>query len=401
MNADDTKLRAEHIARSSYGRLIAILAAPDRDIAGAEDALADAFAKALDIWPSQGIPDNPEGWLITTARRGRIDMLRKHGRNDPLDEAHLAAKITPENSIPDERLRLMLVCAHPALDAQIHAPLMLQSVLGLTSHRVAQAFQVAPSTMAQRLVRAKAKIRDAGIPFSLPERDAMPERMTALLEAIYAAYSLDWMMLPDGRDLTREALFLADLVAFLNPDTPEALGLSALLCFLAARHDARLENGILIPLHAQNTALWDHRMISHASKTLTRASGAKQPGRFQLEAAIQSVHAARAVTKRTDWAALVQLYTGLNALYPTLGSRVAQAAALGHAQTPEAGLALLNQLPENRIARYQPYWATRAHLLRDIDPQAAKPAYDKAISLCTEPPLRHWLGVQLGQLKLH
>ncbi|RLJ59380.1 RNA polymerase sigma-70 factor (ECF subfamily) [Litoreibacter meonggei] len=397
-----TKARAEEVARASYGRLLAILASHDHDIAAAEDALAEAFAKALEHWPLRGIPNNPEGWLITAARRGRIDAARKHARTKPLEQhADYMARSDQHDEIPDERLSLMLVCAHPALSSAIHAPLMLQCVLGLSSERIALAFQTRPSTMAQRLVRAKSKIRDAGITFERPDRDALPDRISTVLEATYAAYSIDWMLFPDGRDLSREALFLADLVAHLSPETPEALGLSALISFLSARQDARLKDGMLVPLDEQNIGLWDHRMIDHANRILANASVARQLGRFQLEASIQAVHAARATTGTTDWEAVAQLYTGLNALFPTLGSRIGQAAAIAQARCAKDGLALLDQLPTRQVANFQPYWATRAQLLRDDAPQQAKPCYDKAIALCTEPPLRRWLEAQAATLKLH
>ncbi|KAG1648752.1 hypothetical protein GQR58_029593 [Nymphon striatum] len=275
---------------------------PDLDAAMAWARKCPA-AKRGKHWPTRGIPENPEGWLITTARRGRIDAIRKEPATSSLsvDQLETLTQYEDTHSIPDERLSLMLTCAHPALSPQIHAPLMLQCVMGLSSERIAIAFQTRPSTMAQRLVRAKSKIRDAGIPFERPDHSILPERMTAILEAIYAAYSLDWMMLPDGNELCREALFLSDLVASLCPDSPEALGLSALISFLYSRNDARMEDGVLIPLDAQNTALWDHEMIAHAQRVLGKASEAKIVGRFQLEAAIQSAHAARARNGKTDW----------------------------------------------------------------------------------------------------
>ncbi|PTX54349.1 RNA polymerase sigma-70 factor (ECF subfamily) [Litoreibacter ponti] len=393
----DAAARAEQIARASYGKLVAILAARDRDIARAEDALATAFAKALASWPRDGVPDRPEAWLITTARHAATDSWRRDARHDPLDEVPEMQTETP-HPIPDDRLRLMFVCAHPALDRGVHTAMMLQTVLGVTSERMARAFQLRPSTLSQRLVRAKTKIKQAGIAFELPEADALPARLGAVLEAVYGAYAIDWMVPDSAGDLTREALFLSDLTAQLCPDEPEALGLAALIAFLAARHEARLAGGMLVPLHAQDTDLWDHDMITHAAHVLTRASRLGQPGRFQLEASIQAVHAARAQTGRTDWRALSQLYAGLLHVAPSLGAEVARAAVVAEDAGADQGLALLDLIAPECIARFQPYWATRAHILRQLDHPDAPEAYAKAISLCTEPPLRRWLEAERDAL---
>nr|WP_239479695.1 DUF6596 domain-containing protein [Actibacterium sp. 188UL27-1] len=379
---------------ASYGRLLAILSARASDIAGAEDALADALARALDHWPRTGIPDQPEAWLLTTARRRLIDMRRKAARVDPCDALpeEPATAADPHEAIPDERLKLMFVCAHPAIDPALHTPLMLQTVLGLEADRIGAAFLISPNAMAQRLVRVKRKIKAARIPFRLPDEATEPNRLTAVLEAIYGAFSLDWLSVGGPDDLRQEAAYLATLAAHLSAPDPEALGLQALICFVIAREPARLRDGMLVPVPEQDTALWDTSLIDQAAHLLTRAAQAKRMGRFQLEAAIQSVHAARAVSGQTDWRALSQLYAGLRQLYPTVGAAVSHAAAVGEDAGPVQGLALLDQIAPEAVAGFQPAWAVRAHLLaRSGDVSQAATAYDRAIVLATDVPSRRWL----------
>ena len=231
------------VARDSYGRLLAVLAAPTRDIAAAEDALADALERALARWPEDGIPANPEGWLLTVARNRLRDLWKSSGyrMTDAVGRNRCTLQASLEDdmpAIPDRRLELMLVCAHPAIAPNIRTPLMLQSVLGVEAAAIATAFAVEPATMAQRLVRAKKRIRDAGIPFVLPERDDLAERLPAVLEAVYGAYAIDWQLAPQGapiESLSAEALHLALVLAELLPDEPEVLGLAALVCLSEAR----------------------------------------------------------------------------------------------------------------------------------------------------------------------
>lgn len=401
MTPEDARARAEQTARASYGKLLARIAARTGDIMAAEDALADAFAEALKTWPAKGAPEKPEAWLTTVARHRLIDAQRRGRRMEVTDVPDAPApEMTPDmiaEDIPDERLRLLFVCAHPAINRALHTPLMLQTVLGLEADVIGRVFLVAPSTMAQRLVRAKRKIRDAGIPFRLPERADMAARLSAVLEAIYGAFSSDWLEI--ASDFSGEAIYLAQLVAALT-DEAEALGLASLLLFIHARRDARLESGILVPLEEQNVALWDRAMITQAEDFLRRAAAKKALGRFQLEAAIQDVHTDRARTGRTDWRALSQLYTGLNATYPTIGGAVSQAAAVGRDAGPDAGLDMLARIDPAAIAAFQPAWAVRADLLRRAGRKAeARAAYEKAISLCVEMPLRRWLTAQARGLE--
>jgi len=395
----DAARAAEHAARVSYGKLLAILSSRTGDIIGAEDALADAFAAALATWPRDGVPDRPEAWLLTTARNRRIDAMRKSARLVLTDEVpDMPAPFPDPDALPDDRLKLMFVCAHPAIDDTLHTPLMLQTVLGLEAADIARAYLIPGSTMAQRLVRVKRKIRDARLPFTLPQAEDLPQRLGAVLEAVYGAYTIDWQ--EGAGDLSHEALFLATTLADLMPDAPEALGLAAMICFIEARRKARVVDDTYVPLPGQDTGLWDGILIAHATRFLARAAAFGQIGRFQLEAAIQSVHANRADMGRTDWRAISQLYAALRRLHPTVGTAVGQSAAVSEDAGPEEGLRLLDLIDPAAVAGYQPYWATRAHLLARMgQAQQAAAAYEKAISLCTDAPSRRWLGAQRERIK--
>ncbi|MEM9343398.1 MAG: DUF6596 domain-containing protein [Pseudomonadota bacterium] len=394
----DPNARAAEVARASYGKLLAMLASRTGDIMAAEDALADAFQRALEVWPRDGVPDRPEAWLMTTAKHKLIDHQRRMVRMDVTDAVPEGK--APEfdaEAIPDERLRLLFVCAHPAIDPAIRTPLMLQTVLGLEAVEIGRAFLIPGPTMAQRLVRAKRKIRDARVPFTLPDLSETGGRMEAVLEAVYGAFATDW--LDEAPPLAAEAVYLARVLTEVAPDAPEVLGLAALVHFIHARRGARMVNGILVPLHEQDVELWDEGATDAAEAWLARAAEAGQMGRFQLEAAIQSVHAARRHTGRTDWRALSQLYTGLNRLYPTVGGAVSHAAVVGEDAGAEAGLAMLASIAPDLIRTFQPAWAVRAHLLRSAGRAAeAVDAYDTAIKLCVQPSLRKWLAVERGKV---
>lgn len=390
--------RAEQVARASYGRLLALLAAPTGDIALAEDALSDAFVRALTSWPGAGIPENPEGWLLTVARNRQRDVYKSsaHRTSAPLDAIDLAFLDDLDlEAIPDKRLELLFVCAHPAIDAAARTPLMLQTVLGLESRQIAAAFVIPNAAMAQRLVRAKRRIRDARIPFAIPQRQDMPARLPAVLEAIYGAYAIDWMLVSGEsvrESLSAEALYLASVLVSLLDNEPETLGLAALIALSLARADARVVDGRHVPLDEQDTSRWDTSLIARGEAWLSRAHDLGRVDRFQLEAAIQSVHCARIRSGATDWTALRTLYEALVALAPTLGARVSLAATIGRADGPLAGLASLDGIADAAAARFQPAWATRAHLLAlagRTDDAAA--AYEKAISLTTDPAIRKYL----------
>lgn len=393
----------ERAARESYGRLLAFLSARSRDIAAAEDALADAFGAALANWPRTGVPASPEAWLLTAARRKLTDAARRrHVREQSQPALLLAAeeaeaRVMEPSGLGDERLKLLFTCAHPAIDATIRTPLMLQTVLGLDAGRIASAFCVSPAAMARRLTRAKTRIRETGIPFEPPEPDELAPRLEAVLEAIYAAYGSGWDDVAGGdpglNRLAVEAIYLGRLIVALLPREPEARGLLALMLHCEARRLARRDRrGAYVPLAEQDCTLWSAPLAREAEEQLAEASRAGRPGRFQLEAAIQSVHARRAVTGETDWEAVALLYEGLVRLAPTIGALVGRAATVAEARDSNAGLALLRELPEAAVSSYQPYWALKAHLLATVGSAAeAADAYQRAIGLSDDPAMRAFL----------
>jgi predicted RNA polymerase sigma factor len=392
----------EQAARESYSRLVAFLAARSGDVAGAEDALSDAFLAALEHWPRSGVPDKPEAWLLTAARRKLIDAGR-HARVQAdavptlLAVAAEAQGLTDTDMFPDERLKLMFICAHPAIDPAARTPLMLQTVLGLDAARIASAFLVKPAAMGQRLSRAKAKIRDAGIRFAVPEAVELPDRLDAVLEAIYAAYGSGWDDVagadPRRKGLAAEAIDLGRVLLRLMPAEPEVEGLLALMLHCEARKDARRsQEGGYVPLSEQEVTRWSGSMIEEAERHLATAARAGVIGRFQLEAAIQSVHAMRARTGRTDWEAVALLYEGLARVAPTIGVLVGRAAAVAEARGASTGLMLLNAIPSELVTSYQPYWALAGHLLKRMERfEEAREAYGRAIGLCEDSAMREFL----------
>jgi RNA polymerase sigma-70 factor (ECF subfamily) len=403
VNESATQSATEELARNSYGRLIAFLASRSGDVAGAEDALSEAFVAALTKWPMSGVPEKPEAWLLRVARNRLIDADR-HNRVQQSSEEFLRqiaqeAQTVAEthDHFPDERLKLLFVCAHPAIDPAARTPLMLQTVLGVDAARIASAFLVSPAAMGQRLVRAKNKIRSAAIPFCVPDRPEWAERVSFVLDAIYSAYTTGWDSLNEAgatrRALAGEALGIGRMLVQLIPDEPEARGLLALMLHCEARRTARFTTrGEFVPLHKQDTALWSVTMMDEAEQHLRSAAAFKRMGPYQLEAAIQSIHASRARTGSTDWAQIALLYEGLVQISPAIGSLIGRAVALAQMGKLADGFAALEKIPADRVRDYQPYWAARGHLLQLLNQNGeAEKAFIRAAGLTDDPALREYL----------
>ncbi|MCH8623072.1 DUF6596 domain-containing protein [Undibacterium sp. TS12] len=402
---------AEAAVRNSYGRLLAILSARSHDVAWAEDALATALESALTNWPQTGVPARPEAWLLTVARRAMIDAARHRQTHAALlpDMLLLSDELMEEvdsAAIPDQRLALMFACAHPAIDAAIRAPLILQTILGLDAAAIASAFLVPPATMAQRLVRAKAKIRDSGIPLVIPDQSVIADRLDSILDAVYVTYTDGWSdpsgTEPHRRNLAEEAIWLGQLLATLAPDEPEALGLLALMLYTESRRHARRNaSGDYVPLDRQDMEQWDAQTIHSAEKILKRAAAMLDPGRYQLEAAVQSVHVMRKYTGKTDWSAIVTLYRQLMVLTDSPVVAINHAIALAETDGPMVALQALPTLQaQPRLQHYQAYWAARANLLQRAGLlQDAHAAYQTAIGLETDPAVRLFLQRQQAKMR--
>jgi RNA polymerase sigma-70 factor, ECF subfamily len=410
MAVDDAHRASERVARESYGRLVALLAARTRDVAGAEDALGDAFAAALRTWPVDGVPDNPDAWLLTAARRRQTDAIRKRQVRTAAEEQvkrivdEIEAMADQRDAIPDRRLALMFACAHPAIDPSMRTPLILQTIVGLTAQDIAAAFLVPPATMGQRLARAKTRIRDAGIPFRVPDQEELSERLAAVLDAIYAAYTKSWNEVSDDgiSELADEAIWLGELTVSLLPDQPEAKGLLALMLYTTARRASRYDAaGTYVPLERQDTNLWERPLIALAEHLLHQANAAGPSGRYQIEAAIQSAHVSRRLTGVANWAAVVALYDHLHALTGSpvvILNRAVARAKLDGAHAALADLAPLEA--DRRMVAYQPYWAARGHLLSLAgDTASAAQALTIAIGLTTDEAVNKYLLGRLASLQ--
>jgi len=409
MSESATHGAIEAVARDSYGRLVAYIAARSGDIADAQDALSEALVAALENWPTNGVPNKPEAWLLHVARNRLIDATRREKTRrdaEPLlqqlaEEAE--ATTTEHDSFPDERLKLLFVCAHPAIDPAARTPLMLQVVLGIDAAKIASAFLVSPAAMSQRLVRAKTKIRDAGIPFRVPDLPELTERLSFVLDAIYAAYTTGWDSLPDAalthRALASEAIILGRVLVQLMPAEPEALGLLALMLHCEARREARFSStGEFIPLDQQDTTRWLGEFMAEAENCLRTASRVGRTGRYQLEAAIQSIHAARSKSGNIDWQEIALLYEGLVRFAPNIGASVGRAVALAQAGNASAGLNALDALPGSSVLNYQPFWAARGHVMELLKRKdEARQAFRRAASLTDDPALRDYLFKRIAE----
>ncbi len=407
---------AEQAARLAYGRLLASLCQQGATISEAEDALGDAFVRAIDRWSSHGVPDAPEAWLLTTARRVLIDRARHaavatRAQSEFVDQQPPAQLVSVMEQMEQEpgdlrerRLELMMLCAHPEIAANARAPLMLQTVLGLTAQKMSAAFLVSPSTLGQRLARAKKSIRSNKLNFEIPPKEERETRVHDVLDAIYAAFGTAYETVNDAKNvrqgLAHEAIWLAQILVHELKDVAEAHGLLSLMLFVQARVDARRsDSGEFVPLSRQDRALWDRRLIVAAEHHLGKAAKLKKPGRFQVEAAIQSHHTQFDPATGPDWQAICSLYDVLVVRAPTLAAWVGRAAAIGEARGAGDGIDALDVIPEDLVADFQSYWAVKAHLLGQLKRnEAAEAAYNRAIGLCEDEAVRSFLLQQKDRL---
>lgn len=382
--------------RTSYGKLIAIIAAKTGDVEGAEDALSDAVESALAQWPHDGIPENPTAWLLTVARRRYIDearrattMQRRHA--DVVN--YVSEWIAPSSrdaEIADKRLSLMFACAHPAIAPTVRTALMLQCILGLSAERIASAFLTSPATMSQRLVRAKTKIRATGLALDVPHPRYLPARLPFVVDAIYAAYTTA------SDDLDEEAIELARIMLGSMPEAHAVRGLLALMLVSHARRSTRSPvDGLFVPLNEQDARTWDRAMINEGASLTHELFTIGYRDRFVVEAAIQLEHSGRAFGRNPSWTSIVALYDELLLHTTAVGAHVARAVALCEAGSPHDALAALDACSQERVLTYQPYWAARAHVLQQLDrPDDARTCRTKAIGLTQDASVRAYLLAQ-------
>lgn len=402
----------EAVYRTESRRVFATLVRLLRDFDLAEEALHEAFAAAAERWNVEGIPENPRAWLVSTGRFKAIDALRRRGRFEEvkLDVAHRFEDVVETNAakaegeIEDDRLRLIFACCHPAIDSKVQVPLTLREVCGMSTEEIASAFLTAPATMAQRLVRGKAKIRDAGIPFVIPTSADLPERLDSVLAVIYLVFNEGYSASSGDQltraDLSSEAIRLGRLLAELLPD-PEVLGLLALMLLQESRREARsTPDGDIILLEEQDRTRWDHDRIVEGRQLVERALTTRHFGGYSIQAAIAAVHASAATAEATDWPQIVALYDALLAINPSPIIELNRAVAVAMSTGPETGIALIDEiLQRGELTDYHLAHAARAELCRRGNRLAeARSGFEQALALAQQEPERRFLRQRLENL---